>query len=124
MNRKYFLNSIVPLWATISSFGKNKRAIMKREDDAASRIPVYLKKNDTIGITCPAGFINLEEIQPAINKMQEWGFKIKVGSTIGKKDFTFGGTDEERLADMQEMLNDKDIKAIMCARGGYGAVRI
>src|SRR5437868_13902745 len=56
--------------------------------------------------------------------MKEWGFEIKTGSTVGKKDFTFGGTDEERLLDFQQMLDDKSVKAIMCARGGYGAVRI
>ncbi|MFI5221514.1 MAG: DUF2851 family protein, partial [Bacteroidia bacterium] len=50
--------------------------------------------------------------------------KIKIGDTIGKKDFTFAGTDEERLKDLQQMLNDPKVKAIMCARGGYGAVRI
>ena len=56
--------------------------------------------------------------------MQGWGFKIKIGATIGKKDFTFGGTDEERLADLQQMLDDDKINAVMCARGGYGLVRI
>ncbi|MEI9957195.1 MAG: LD-carboxypeptidase [Ferruginibacter sp.] len=56
--------------------------------------------------------------------MKEWGFEIKIGNTVGKKDFTFGGTDEERLQDLQQMLDDKTIKAIMCARGGYGAVCI
>ena len=38
--------------------------------------------------------------------MESWGFQIKIGDTIGKKDFTFGGTDEERTADLQAMLND------------------
>ncbi|MCH5683145.1 LD-carboxypeptidase [Niabella sp. W65] len=52
------------------------------------------------------------------------GFKIRVGFTIGKRDHTFGGTDSERLADMQALLDDPQIKAIMCARGGYGSVRI
>ncbi|MEI9934032.1 MAG: LD-carboxypeptidase [Ferruginibacter sp.] len=52
------------------------------------------------------------------------GFDVKIGSTIGKKDFTFGGTDQERLNDFQQMLDDKNIKAIMCARGGYGSIRI
>ena len=47
-----------------------------------------------------------------------------MGNTIGKRDFTFGGTDEERAADFQQMLDDDSIKAIMCARGGYGAVRV
>ncbi|RZJ74965.1 MAG: LD-carboxypeptidase, partial [Flavobacterium sp.] len=43
---------------------------------------------------------------------------------VGARDFTFGGTDQERLEDLQQMMNDTSIKAIMCARGGYGAVRI
>ncbi|MEO6668442.1 MAG: LD-carboxypeptidase [Ferruginibacter sp.] len=124
MNRKYFLNTIVPLFAGVSSFGKDKVAAVKMESALPSSIPEYLKTGDIIGITCPAGFITAAEIQPAINKIQEWGFEIKIGSTVGKRDFSFGGTDEERLQDLQQMLDDKDIKAVMCARGGYGAVRI
>jgi muramoyltetrapeptide carboxypeptidase len=88
------------------------------------KIPPYLKKGDTIGICCPAGFITAEEILPAVLKLKEWGFEIKTGSSVGKRDFTFGGTDEERLMDFQQMLDDKTIKAILCARGGYGSVRI
>ncbi|MEO7047337.1 MAG: LD-carboxypeptidase, partial [Ferruginibacter sp.] len=83
-----------------------------------------LKPGDTIGITATAGFITLDEIQSAVKKMVEWGFNVKVGTTIGKKDFTYGGTDAERLADFQQMLDDNSVKAIMCARGGYGCVRI
>jgi muramoyltetrapeptide carboxypeptidase len=56
--------------------------------------------------------------------MQSWGYDIVVGDTIGKKDFTYGGTDDERLSDLQKMLDDPKIGAIMCARGGYGSVRI
>jgi len=77
-----------------------------------------------IGITAPAGHIDLNEIQPAVIQMESWGFKTKIGSTIGKKDFTFGGTDDERANDFQAMLDDPEVKAIMCARGGYGMVRI
>ncbi|HEY0354930.1 MAG TPA: LD-carboxypeptidase, partial [Flavisolibacter sp.] len=53
-----------------------------------------------------------------------WGYDIRLGDSIGKKDFTFGGTDEERLNDLQNMLDDPKVKAIMCARGGYGSLRI
>jgi muramoyltetrapeptide carboxypeptidase len=94
------------------------------EDEYAPAIPAYLVKGNTIGITCPAGNITLEEIEPALKKLTEWGYRYKIGSTVGKKDFTFGGTDEERLLDFQQMLDDKNIKAILCARGGYGLVRI
>jgi muramoyltetrapeptide carboxypeptidase len=86
--------------------------------------PPYLKTGDIIGITSPAGSIKPEEILPATTVMQSWGYVIKTGNTIGRSDFTFGGTDDERLADLQQMLDDPKIKAIMCARGGYGSVRI
>ncbi len=121
MNRKNFLSSIIPLGVTLSTSASH---ILVDEIDATFKIPPYLKKGDTIGITCPAGFITLEDINPAILKMKEWGFNIKIGTTVGKRDFTFGGTDNERQQDFQQMLDDKNVKAIMCARGGYGFVRI
>jgi muramoyltetrapeptide carboxypeptidase len=122
MNRKHFLSSILAAGAVIPALG----ATINDDDDAekALIIPRYLKPGDVIGITSPAGYITLEDIQPAMQQMQAWGFTMRVGNTIGKRDFTFGGTDEERAADLQQMLDDDSIKAIMCARGGYGAVRI
>jgi muramoyltetrapeptide carboxypeptidase len=66
----------------------------------------------------------MEEIQPAMQLMESWGFKIQIGNTIGKRDYCMGGTDAERAQDLQQMLDDPNIKAIMCARGGYGVIRI
>jgi len=121
MNRKDFLSAIVPL-ATVATAFTNDKPIEK--PDLFKKIPPYLKKGDLIGITCPSGYISLEECQPAINKMLEWGFNIRVGNTVGAKDFTFAGTDDERAKDLQKMLDDPLIKTIMLGRGGYGAVRI
>lgn len=87
-------------------------------------IPPYLQPGDTIGITCPAGFALLENIQPAIDLINSWGYKVKIGFTVGKTDHTFGGTDTERAADFQQMMDDPQINAILCATGGYGAVRM
>lgn len=103
------------------------KGLTMTSDPAFSRsvkIPPYLKPGDTIGISSPASYISLEEIQPSVQLMQSWGFNIQVGDSVGKKDFTLGGTDAERLADFQKMLDDPAVKAIMCARGGYGVVRI
>lgn len=86
--------------------------------------PPFLKKDDTIGITCPARKIFLEEIQFAIDTLKSWDLNVIIGDTIGKEDNQYGGTDTERRADLQRMLNDKNIKAIIAARGGYGTVRI
>ena len=87
-------------------------------------IPKHLKPGDAIGITCPSGFALQEDIAPAVQTLEKWGLRVVVGKTVGRKDHTFGGTDEERIADFQSMVNNHDLKAILCARGGYGAVRI
>lgn len=121
MNRKRFLANIVPAGAILSGMAKGK---WLDEPEQPAKIPPYLKKSDNIGICCVADSISLEEIQPCVNKLKEWGFEVKIGNTIGKKDFTRGGTDKERLDDFQQMLDDKKVKAILCARGGYGCVRI
>ncbi len=124
MNRKYFLSAALSAGAVVQALGQSYHTADVDDDAAALIVPRYLKEGDVIGITSCAGYITLEEIQPAIHQMQSWGFNIKIGNTIGKRDFTFGGTDEERAADFQALLDDVSVKAIMCARGGYGAVRI
>jgi muramoyltetrapeptide carboxypeptidase len=121
MKRKDFLSAIVPLGATLSAMATGKDF---SEPEIPLTIPPYLQKGDMIGICCMAGAISVADIQPAINKMEEWGFEIRVGKTVGEKDFTFGGTDAERLQDLQQMMDDPSVKAIMSARGGYGTVRI
>jgi muramoyltetrapeptide carboxypeptidase len=120
MNRKDFLSAVIPLTTVATAFTNNKHS----EKKPLTKIPPYLKKGDTIGINCPSGYISMEECQPAINKMKEWGFNIRIGMTVGLKDFTFAGTDEERAKDLQQMIDDPSINAIMLGRGGYGAVRI
>lgn len=119
MNRKHFISSLITTSAALSSFKDQPLPA-----ETALNIPPSLKSGDVIGITSPAGYITLEELQPAIREMESWGFKVRIGNTIGKRDFSFGGTDMERANDFQQMLDDPTVKAIMCARGGYGSVRI
>ena len=125
MNRKLFLSSLLPASAMLYAFKSSAATVAPIAGAPIKhKRPPYLKQGDIIGITCPAGFITQEEVEPAIQQMESWGFKVVKGKTVGARDFTFGGTDEERLNDLQAMLNDTSIKAIMCARGGYGAIRI
>ena len=122
MKRKQFISSLAAAGALLPGLA----AARPKEGIAGEPmvIPAYLAPGDTIGITCPAGFITEQEIKPSVEEMGRWGFKVKIGATVGKRDFGFGGTDQERANDLQAMLDDDDIKAIMCGRGGYGAVRI
>ena len=123
MNRKYFLSSLIPASLMLQSF-KSYASVDNLKEQKKNKIPDYLIPGDTIGITCPAGYITAKEIEASVIRMKSWGFNVFIGNTVDKRDFTFGGTDEERLTDLQQMLDDPNIKAIMCARGGYGAIRI
>ncbi|MBC7887263.1 MAG: LD-carboxypeptidase [Ferruginibacter sp.] len=89
------------------------------------KIPPYLKKGDSIGITCPAGYMAKEKAQTCIDTLQQWGFEVMVGKTLGSNSINyFSGTDDERLNELQAMLDDDSIRAILCGRGGYGVSRI
>jgi len=90
------------------------------------KTPPYLKKGDTIGIVCPAGYMPTEKVTECIRVLQEeWGFNVKVGKTVGGDSPNyFSGSDEERLNDFQQMLDDDGVHAVLCARGGYGMGRI
>lgn len=87
--------------------------------------PPYLQKGDTIGMVCPAGYMTLEKVQTCVQTLRDWGYHVKLGKTIGGTSATyFSGTDEERLADFQQMLDDDEVNAVLCGRGGYGLGRI
>ena len=87
-------------------------------------IPQFLKAGDTVAIVCTARKFFPEDAKPAIDLLESWGLKVKLGNTIGLDNCQLGGTDNERAADFQVQLDDENVKAIWCARGGYGTVRI
>ena len=120
MNRKNFLTSCLSTVLAAPLFGFDKIDPAFQE----GKIPPYLKKGDTIAITSPAGYATKEKLLPAVDRLQAWGFKVKLGKAIGQRDYTFGGTDAIRSQDFQELIDDPNIKAILCARGGYGFSRI
>ncbi|WP_060874300.1 S66 peptidase family protein [Myroides odoratus] len=87
-------------------------------------IPPYLQKGDKVAIVCTARKFSIEEAKPAVALLESWGLQVVLGQTIGLDNFQLGGTDAERIADFNAQLKDPEIKAIWCARGGYGTVRI
>jgi len=122
MKRKNFIQSSIG--ALTATYLPALPIFKTIKDETLFVSPAFLKTGDIIGITAPAGYITTGEIRSAVQKMESWGYRIQIGETIDKRDFTFGGTDEERTKDFQKMLDNPKIKAIMCARGGYGVVRI
>ncbi len=86
--------------------------------------PAYLKKGDTVIILSTARKMSREEIQPAKELYESWGLNVLLGETIGAEFHQFAGDDNVRETDFQKAIDNENIKAIFCARGGYGTVRM
>ena len=86
--------------------------------------PDYLSKGDKVAIVSTARKISDSEIRPCCETLESWGLAVVLGANLYKEQNQFAGSDQDRAMDMQSMLDDPDINAIICARGGYGTVRI
>jgi muramoyltetrapeptide carboxypeptidase len=86
--------------------------------------PPYLKSGDKIAIVATARKVSPAEMDCAFSTLRSWGLQVVTGPHLFGEKNQYSGTDEERTSDLQMMLDDKEIKAVICARGGYGTVRI
>ncbi len=86
--------------------------------------PPSLKKGDTIGIVAPAGRIDKNIVEQAAKRIETFGYKVKFADHLNLHHYNFSSSDENRKNDLQAMLDDGEIKAILCTRGGYGVIRI
>ncbi|MEG0697831.1 MAG: LD-carboxypeptidase, partial [Algoriella sp.] len=86
--------------------------------------PPYLQKGDTVALLATARKNIDDNLKPTIDLLHSWGLEAVIGSTIGLDFNQLAGTDEQRAADFQKQLDNPNIKAIWCVRGGYGTVRM
>lgn len=86
--------------------------------------PPFLQKGDTIAIVSTARKNIEDNLKPTIDLLAGWGLNVKLGKTIGLDYHQLAGTDDQRAVDFQEQMDNPNIKAIWCVRGGYGTVKI
>jgi muramoyltetrapeptide carboxypeptidase len=86
--------------------------------------PEYLCPGDLIAIVAPAGKVRPEEVLPAVGWLENRGYRIWQGAHWLGSFFQFSGTLEERLDDLQQALDNPEVKAILFARGGYGLIHL
>lgn len=86
--------------------------------------PPPIKIGDCIGIVAPARKVIQQEIHPAIKYFTSRGFMVKTSPHLFSEHHQFSATEEQRASDLMDMIEDKSVKAILCARGGYGTVRL
>lgn len=87
-------------------------------------IPSFLRAGDSIRIVSPSGCIQPGFIDSATKLLSSWGLKVTEGKYARTEYGRFAGTKDERAADLQQALDDPNIKAILCSRGGYGLAQI
>lgn len=87
-------------------------------------IPPYLQKGDRVVILSPSSKIDKSFIKGAKKRLESWGLKVEVSKHAGSSHATYAGSTTQRLEDLQKALDDENIRAILCSRGGYGAVHL
>lgn len=87
-------------------------------------LPPKLRKGDKVALISSARKVAPEEIQSAIDTLNQWGLEVKLGKNLFAQQNQFAGSDAQRASDLQEALDDETIQAVLFARGGYGTVRI
>ncbi|MFB6258043.1 MAG: LD-carboxypeptidase [Flavobacteriales bacterium] len=88
------------------------------------QIPPLLRTGDRVALISTARKVTREEVAPAIQVLEGWGLKVQEGKHLFSEDRQFAGTVEERQEDLQWALDDPKVRAVLCARGGYGTVQI
>lgn len=86
--------------------------------------PTYLQKGDTVAIVSTARKHLTDNLKPTLDLLHSWGLEVVIGKTIGLEKNQLAGTDAQRAEDFQTQLDNPNIKAIWCVRGGYGTVRM
>lgn len=84
----------------------------------------FLKAGDTVALAAPARKVSPDEMAPAIEMLRSWGLEILVPNGLYKDENQFAGSDSHRARLLQQLLDDSEVKAILCCRGGYGTARI
>ncbi len=87
-------------------------------------IPAILKPGDRVAVIAPSGVVNKKVIENAISILKEWGLIVGKGKYLYNRHGFFAGTDYERLEDLQNAIDDGEVRSVFCARGGYGLSRI
>lgn len=87
-------------------------------------LPRGLRPGSTVGIVCPASGANTSDIRDFVEVCRYWGVKVKVGKNFSKRTGYLSAPDQDRASEFMQFIEDPDVDAVVCARGGYGVMRI
>src|SRR5690348_15330531 len=88
------------------------------------RKPPRIRSGDTIGVIAPSGALQDGRLEAGIRVVESWGLRVVVGDAVCERQRYLAGSDDARLGDLRRMLDDPSVRALFCARGGYGSQRL
>jgi muramoyltetrapeptide carboxypeptidase len=123
MKRRNFIKTIST--ATIAA-AVTKPALAENQNYQRRKLikPPKLREGDTIALVTPGSYITQQEQEESISNLRNLGFNVTYSERLMQKNGYFSANDKERAIDLNEMFERKDVRGIMCARGGYGCARI
>ncbi|HRN25061.1 MAG: LD-carboxypeptidase [Ignavibacteriaceae bacterium] len=133
MNRKKFITSlsVASVGAAVFPFStlqpsRSQSRVLEGffKDEPPIIKPPRLKNGDKLALVAPGSYIAQSELQDSIKNLADLGFGTTYSEKILLQSGYFAGTDENRAKDLMEKFSDKNVKGIVCARGGYGCTRI
>lgn len=127
LNRRKFIKSSAALSGlSLMPFSANfaQQELSPQTESKPRILPKRLKKGDLIGLATPGGYISNEELQQAVETLERLGFRAYYEDSVLSTYGYFAGTDQERSDELMHMFTNPDVDAILCVRGGYGAIRI
>lgn len=124
MKRKTFLKTTSLFTIGSSVIKPSSINFNKLPDDPAVIKPHRLNRGDTVALVAPGSYVSKEEVDESVENLTALGFNVVYSERILLQNGYFSGKDEERSEDLMEKFSDNNVKAIVCARGGYGCSRI
>lgn len=86
--------------------------------------PRRLRPGDVVAVIAPSGAVDEARLEAGVRVLEGWGLRVVLGESVRARQAYLAGADEARRGDLQRMIDDPDIRAIFCARGGYGSQRL
>jgi len=125
MNRYFSRIQIILMMLCICILHPVAKAGNGPKDPLKCTMPAFLKQGDKVALISPSYYSSIENTRKAAKVLRGWGFKPVIGPNVGRKHLThYAGTEDERLSDLRWALQNPDVKAIICMRGGYGTLHL
>jgi muramoyltetrapeptide carboxypeptidase len=125
MKRRSFVTSIASTAAAIAAGASVPSLARGGSGTPMTRVlPKGIRAGSTVGIVCPASGATMQDISDFAALCREWGVKVKLGKNISRRSGYLSAPDEDRASELMGFIEDPEVDAVICARGGYGVMRI